>query len=400
MKKIAKKEKFINNCWNYFGGKGVLLPQILPLVPKSINNYIEIFSGGFTVGLNVEAKRYFYNDKSLPMVNMVRTFKENDTQQILRWIDQYILEYGLIKGNLPKEEKLILQDRKNCPKEVRELLQAKMGVPGYMLLRDKYNSIKVNTVEKDIILYTLICFAFNNQLGFNGSGDYNIPKGNGRSNFNSSLRNKLEIFSNFTKRVDLQISSEDFNYFKEFPFEENDFVYNDPPYILSDSAYDRSIETRWDVQKEKELLEFLDYLNSKKVNFMLSNVVEHKGKTNDLLLEWSNKYSMYELDKNYGNCNYQVKKDKGITREVVVINYMSTSSKEPKIISIPNTTINQDCIGSNFDYFLKEEGIFEQVEAKAKETVAEFIKKRNNYEDSFKKEMVERNPKRFLRPKG
>jgi transposase-like protein len=57
---------------------------------------------------------------------------------------------------------------------------------------------------------------------------------------------------------------------------------------------------------------------------------------------------------------------------------------------MPSKSINQDCIGSNFDDFLKEEGILEEVEAKAKETVATYVNKRNNYEDSFKKEMVER----------
>jgi hypothetical protein len=43
--------------------------------------------------------------------------------------------------------------------------------------------------------------------------------------------------------------------------------------------------------------------------------------------------------------------------------------------------VNVDCIGSNFDDFLEEEGILEEVEALAKEKVEQFI---NNIEETIK----------------
>ena len=48
----------------------------------------------------------------------------------------------------------------------------------------------------------------------------------------------------------------------------------------------------WTTNEESNLLEILDHLNSKKIKFALSNVIEHKGNTNTLLTKFikSNKY--------------------------------------------------------------------------------------------------------------
>ena len=51
------KQKYIKSPLNYVGGKHKLLPQILPLFPKNINTFIDLFGGGFNVGINVSAKR-------------------------------------------------------------------------------------------------------------------------------------------------------------------------------------------------------------------------------------------------------------------------------------------------------------------------------------------------------
>lgn len=47
---------------NYTGGKYKLLPQILPLFPKDINLFVDLFCGGCNVGLNVKSNRVIYND--------------------------------------------------------------------------------------------------------------------------------------------------------------------------------------------------------------------------------------------------------------------------------------------------------------------------------------------------
>ena len=54
----------------------------------------------------------------------------------------------------------------------------------------------------------------------------------------------------------------------------------------------------------------------------MSNVFENKGKSNDLLKEWSKKYVVNYLDNSYSNCNYHAKdKNKEGTVEVLIMNY-------------------------------------------------------------------------------
>lgn len=72
---------------------------------------------------------------------------------------------------------------------------------------------------------------------------------------------------------------------------------------------------------EIQLLLELDKLNNKGVKFGLSNVLTHKGKTNDILLEWSKNYNVHHLNINYGNSNYQTKDKTTKSDEVYICNY-------------------------------------------------------------------------------
>lgn len=47
--------------------------------------------------------------------------------------------------------------------------------------------------------------------------------------------------------------------------------------------------------------------------------MEHKGKENKLLKEWSKKYKVIYLDNDYSNSSYNTKKGK--SKEVLIINY-------------------------------------------------------------------------------
>ena len=73
---------------------------------------------------------------------------------------------------------------------------------------------------------------------------------------------------------------------------------------------------------EYKLLEKLDSCNRNGIKFALSNVLEHKGKSNDILKEWSKNYNIHYLNYDYSNCNYQTKdKIKGNSVEVLITNY-------------------------------------------------------------------------------
>ena len=62
-------------------------------------------------------------------------------------------------------------------------------------------------------------------------------------------------------------------------------------------------------------------MNNKGIKFALSNVLEHKGEKNELLIEWSKKYTTHFLSMNYNNSNYQSTASKSKTVEVLITNY-------------------------------------------------------------------------------
>ena len=85
----------IQSPLNYTGGKFKLLPQILPLFPKNINTFVDLFCGGCNVGINVDSNRVIYNDLNENLLCLYNTFKNLDKEIILDWIYEIIEKYGL-----------------------------------------------------------------------------------------------------------------------------------------------------------------------------------------------------------------------------------------------------------------------------------------------------------------
>lgn len=51
---------FINSALNYTGSKYRLLGQIMPLLPKDSDIFIDLFCGGGSVGINASAKKNYF----------------------------------------------------------------------------------------------------------------------------------------------------------------------------------------------------------------------------------------------------------------------------------------------------------------------------------------------------
>jgi DNA adenine methylase len=71
--------------------------------------------------------------------------------------------------------------------------------------------------------------------------------------------------------------------------------------------------------QEKQLLFLLDKLNEQGVKWAISNMTHHKGKENNIFIEWANKYNMVSIESNYISYHDNSIKDK--SREVLVKNY-------------------------------------------------------------------------------
>ena len=305
-----QKEKIIKSPLNYTGGKGKLLDQILPLFPERINNFVDLFCGGCNVGLNINAKtKVFYNDYCKSLICLYNYLKRNSFDNILELIYKIINKYKLSLVSKYGYEYY------NCNSSdgVGEYNKDK-----YIKLRSKFNKTKDDD-KSYIELYVLIVYAFNNQIRFNSKGEFNLPVG--KRDFNKNMENKLDLFIETIKKQDCVFSNKDFRKYDISKLCSEDLVYVDPPYLITCASYNEN--GGWSVKDEKDLLEFLDNLNEKKIKFALSNVLRSKGKENNYLIDWinTNDYVVHHLDKDYSNSNYQIKDRINKSEEVLITNY-------------------------------------------------------------------------------
>ena len=175
--------------------------------------------------------------------------------------------------------------------------------------------MRVNNYQKNdpLILYILLIYGFNRMLRFNGGGKFNLPVGN--VDFNKNVVNALNGYFDFVHDKKISITSKDFNkFFSDKKYSKNDFVYLDPPYLISASEYNKL----WNPKSEADLLKMIDVLDKKGVKFALSNVTHYNGSKNDLLLEWMKKYKVHKIESNYINYHNNGKK---VIKEVLITNY-------------------------------------------------------------------------------
>lgn len=282
------KEELIKSPLNYTGGKYKLLPQILPYFPDDINTFIDLFAGGCNVGVNVKAKNIICNDICSEVINLMSEWNKLNSKEALQILSNTIQRYSLSKTN---EE-------------------------GFKSIRQDYN----NGNKSWDMFYAMLTHAFNYQIRFSKQGNYNMPFGRNRSSFNQVLQKNFIKYIDKLNDINIDFISKDFRELNMDSLHSDDFLYADPPYLISCASYNES--DGWNENKEHTLLELLDKLNDRGIKFALSNVLENKGKSNDILKEWSKKYNVYHLNNNYGNCNYHAKdKSKNSTDEVLITNY-------------------------------------------------------------------------------
>lgn len=281
---MNKQEKYVKSPLNYTGGKFKLLPQLTELFPSNINTLLDLFGGGGNVCANVTSKRVIYNDIMGQIPILLEKLKETSVEHLLIEIEELITKYSL--------------DREN--KE------------GYLALRKEYNK------TKDVImLYALICHSFSNQVRFNKKGEFNMPFG--ERTFNDKLKKNFIEFVDKLHEINIEFTNKDFREISTDYLGENDFVYCDPPYLITCASYNEN--EGWNDIREKELLSLLDKLDEQGVKFALSNVLESKGRENELLKEWSKKYNIHYLNHSYKNCNYHKKDRTQKDIEVLITNY-------------------------------------------------------------------------------
>lgn len=302
---IQITDKPVRSPFFYVGDKYKLIPQLKKLFPEYIDRYFEPFCGGGSVFLNVDANELHLNDIDSNIIKLHQFLYDFRYTQddFFSMIETYIKKYNLSASYLGQT----VPDR--LKQQFIKTYYAQYNKDSYIKLRDTYNKNKNNY----IVLYLLLIYGFNRMLRFNSKGDFNLPVGN--VDFNTNVKKALHDYFEQVSQKNVKYYSLDFERFIENAcLEAGDFIYLDPPYLISFSEYNKL----WNEDTEKRLLEFLDKLAKRKIKFLISNVMQHKGRTNDIFKKWSKSYDVISVKSNYISYHDNTEKD---TIEVAVKNY-------------------------------------------------------------------------------
>lgn len=249
----------------WVGGKTQLLDKIINKIPKTIENYHEIFLGGGSVLLalltlqkqgkiNIKNKVYAY-DLNKALIHVYKNIQLNK-DALFDSITTYISEYdGLIGDNINRKPS--------------NLNQAKTSKESYYYwLRSKFNKSDKTSVESSALFMIInkLCFRGMYREGPNG---YNVPYGHYKKTPTIITKKELDKVSKLIENVEFNCL--DFNESMK-NIRENDVVYLDPPYAPeTKTSFVKYNQSGFSIDSHKQLFENIQNLHKKGVKFILSN---------------------------------------------------------------------------------------------------------------------------------
>lgn len=242
---------------NYMGGKTNVISQIRPFLTGK-RKFLDLMGGGFNVGINALGfDEVRYNDVNFIVLGLLQMFRDRPTVEILKHIDNTIKKYGL---------------------------QSEAKEP-YMALRKDYNEKYRNTDKGNLYLYSTILYGFQQQIRFNSNYEFNNPVG--MSGYNDSIMEKIVSFSRRIKEINPIFTNMDFE--ANLPVvDEDTLIYADPPYLITLGSYNDGKRgfNGWSEKDEARLLLFFDQCHARGAKIVISNILDYKGMSNDMLKEW------------------------------------------------------------------------------------------------------------------
>lgn len=270
---------------NYTGSKSKMIGIIRQHLPEGgIKTLVDAFGGGFNVGINIASERTIYNDINPFVESLIRSFS-GDVYTYLMYVSKLINKYNLSPDN--KE--------------------------GYLALRKKYNETPIPKRDPRM-LYALILYGFQQQIRFNTSHEFNNPSGSRW--FNEFLLSKFITFARISRTKNVEYRNVSFDRLID-DITPSTFVYADPPYRSTLGVYNdgkRGFEG-WTITHEQNLCGFLDSVNERGSQFMLSYVLQVNDFFNEEVSNWVavNNYNIIDIEAPQGRYNNR--------REVLITNY-------------------------------------------------------------------------------
>ena len=290
----------------YVGDKYKLISEIKTYFPSNIRHFVEPFVGGGSVYLNVDAEDYLLNDINAEVIRlheMLNSYvgKESEFfEKVWSIVDSYGLSCSAREDRVPSELKA----------RFVKTYFAEYNRAAFLKLREDYKKSHRNDY---LMLYILLIYGFNRMIRFNRQGNYNLPVGN--VDFNQNTIDALNKYFSLNAAKTTKWTSLDFEIFLDsLDLTEQDFIYLDPPYLITFSEYNKL----WNVDVEQRLLNVLDRLSARNIRFAISNVTHYKRNINTTFLKWAERYNTHPIKSNY--ISYHDNTIKSFN-EVLVTNY-------------------------------------------------------------------------------
>lgn len=222
------------------GGKTRLIKHISPLIPESINRYIEPFFGGGAIFLRVDAKKYLINDINNELMNLYKVVKENP--------DSLIKEL----------KKHVKNDNKEYFLRIREWDK-------------KIDFNKIDSVKRAGRFVYLNKTVFGGLYRVNSDGYFNVPYAeniNGKEILNEQ---NLKLWSEKLSK-NVVMKSKDFEKIIDSA-KEGDFIFCDPPYFEWSKTANFTSYTKdgFSIDDQKRLKDSLMRASDRGAKFMITN---------------------------------------------------------------------------------------------------------------------------------
>lgn len=304
---------------NYTGNKSRLIEQFAARFPQNIDTFVDLFCGGGTVGLSVNAKKVIFIDNNENVIGLLQHLADSTVETLLprleKLIEKYELSYSAKYGYQTYRQGISKTDNNG--------LKA-YNLEGYYKLRDDYNALEDKSSKKAFdLLYLLVLYAFNNDMRFNRSGNFNLPVG--KTDLNNSNIRKLTQYIERISKINHKFVCGDFRDKKIQNILFNaDFIYADPPYLIGNAVYNES--GNWTEETEYELISLLKSLDKNGKRFALSNVLTKVGAINNPLSEWvrtfnRNDWQIWDIEYHYRSASYNKINRQAAEREILITNY-------------------------------------------------------------------------------
>lgn len=311
-------EKYLKSPLNYTGNKFRIINQMEPYFPKHVGVFVDLFCGGATVGINVSADKVIFVDKNERVISLLRYLSKANFDKLLKTLIEKTHYYNL---SCSYETKYSVFFNAAKPSNRNNGLKS-FNKKGFYKLREDYNAIEnKDSDEANLLLYLLLVYGFNNDLRFNSAGEYNLPCG--KTDLNKSNVEKIRKFIEKANSSSFVFLLGDFKDKKiQRLIMESDFLYADPPYLITDAVYNES--SGWTNKDEEALISFLKVCKKNGVPFVLSNVLQkNNGVTvNKPLKEFIDSDSslkVVNIDYHYRSASYNKKNRNANEEEIIVV---------------------------------------------------------------------------------